>query len=117
LMVDFGRRDLVAVAASVQNGPHDRPLLFERVRLRQAKIEGQGGDVHSRPISCQLRGISRSSKVSMTSPGRRSWLLDNPTPHSNPVATSRASSLKRLSEVMLPFQMITPSRRKRTFEP
>ena len=35
-------------------------------------------------------------------------------PHSKPAATSRASSLKRLSEVMLPFQMMVPSRRNRT---
>ena len=38
-------------------------------------------------------------------------------PHSNPAWTSRASSLNRRSEVIAPFQMITPSRRKRTFEP
>ena len=38
-------------------------------------------------------------------------------PHSKPAATSRTSSLKRRSEVIAPFQMIVPSRRKRTLEP
>ena len=38
-------------------------------------------------------------------------------PHSKPACTSRASSLKRRSEVIAPFQMTTPSRRKRTLEP
>ena len=38
-------------------------------------------------------------------------------PHSKPAWTSRTSSLKRRSEVMAPFQMMTPSRRKRTLEP
>ena len=38
-------------------------------------------------------------------------------PHSKPGWTSRTSSLKRRSEVIAPFQMMVPSRRKRTFEP
>ena len=38
-------------------------------------------------------------------------------PHSNPARTSCASSLKRLSEEIEPFQMIVPSRRNRTLEP
>ena len=38
-------------------------------------------------------------------------------PHSKPAATSRTSSLNRRSEVIVPFQMIAPSRRKRTLEP
>jgi hypothetical protein len=38
-------------------------------------------------------------------------------PHSKPSRTSWASSLNRLSEEISPFQMIVPSRRKRTFEP
>ena len=38
-------------------------------------------------------------------------------PHSKPSRTSRTSSLKRFSDVIAPFQMIVPSRRKRTFEP
>src|SRR4051794_15550478 len=65
----------------------------------------------------QIRGISRSSKVSMRSPLLRSWKSLRPIPHSKPSRTSRASSLKRLRDWMLPFQMMTPSRRKRTFEP
>ena len=64
-----------------------------------------------------VRGISRSSKVSMMSPCVRSWKSESITPHSNPAATSRTSSLKRRSELMLPFQMMTPSRMKRTFDP
>ena len=35
-------------------------------------------------------------------------------PHSKPSRTSRASSLNRFSDVISPFQMIVPSRRKRT---
>src|SRR6187200_808190 len=53
----------------------------------------------------------------MTSPGFRSWKSDRPMPHSKPSRTSRASSLKRLSDVIEPFQITVPSRRKRTSEP
>ena len=53
----------------------------------------------------------------MMSPDLRSWKSDSPMPHSKPARTSVASSLKRLSDVIVPFQMIVPSRRKRTFEP
>jgi hypothetical protein len=38
------------------------------------------------------------SYVSRTSPSFTSWKLASTMPHSKPVATSRASSLKRLSE-------------------
>ena len=65
----------------------------------------------------QVRAISCSSKVSIRSPGLRSWKSERPMPHSKPSRTSRASSLNRLSEAISPFQMIVPSRRKRTFEP
>ena len=53
----------------------------------------------------------------MMSPSLRSWKSDRPIPHSKPAWTSRASSLKRRNEVIVPFQMMTPSRRKRTFDP
>ncbi len=42
----------------------------------------------------------------MRSPGLRSWKSLRPIPHSKPSRTSRASSLKRLSDVIAPFQMI-----------
>src|ERR1017187_8331051 len=50
----------------------------------------------------------------MMSPECRSWKSERPMPHSKPAWTSRASSLKRRSEVMAPFQITVPSRRKRT---
>ena len=53
----------------------------------------------------------------MTSPGLRSWKFSRPMPHSKPSRTSRTSSLNRRSDAIAPFQMTTPSRRKRTFEP
>ena len=42
----------------------------------------------------------------MMSPALRSWKSDRPMPHSKPACTSRASSLKRFSEVIVPVQMI-----------
>ena len=38
-------------------------------------------------------------------------------PHSKPDCTSRTSSLKRFSDVIVPFQITTPSRRNRTRDP
>src|SRR5579875_1835989 len=107
-MGDLGSRHGEAAVGSFEDGPDHRALLLQRVDVPQPEL-----DLHRDYV----RGISLSSKVSMTSPWRRSWLFDRPMPHSNPSWTSRTSSLNRRSEVIWPFHMITPSRRKRTFDP
>src|SRR5579859_6719302 len=117
LMVDLGSRDAEAAMAALEDRLDDGPLVLERMGVRKVQVERQSGGMHGALLPSYVRGISRSSKVSMTSPWCRSWLLDRPMPHSKPACTSRTSSLNRLSEVMAPFQMITPSRRKRTFDP
>ena len=45
---------------------------------------------------------STTSKASITSPTLMSWKLSRPTPHSRLRTTSRASSLRRLREAILP---------------
>ena len=98
-------------------------LLEELVEPGRARIVAGGRVLRARvrlamsiPL-LTMRGISRSSKVSMMSPCLRSWKSVRPMPHSKPACTSRTSSLKRRSELTAPFQMIVPSRRKRTLEP
>ena len=48
-------------------------------------------------------------KASRTSPSLMSLKLAMPMPHSMPLVTSRASSLKRLSEPILPLKTCSPS--------
>ena len=52
----------------------------------------------------------------MTSPFLQVLVVREPDTALEPGCTSRASSLNRRSEVIAPFQMTTPSRRKRTFD-
>ena len=77
------------------------PLVLERAAVGQVEVDGEAATCSvtrgALPARCAYeRGISRSSKVSMMSPGLRSWKSERPMPHSKPACTSRTSSLKRL---------------------
>src|SRR5262245_462975 len=123
LETDLGRRDAEAPAGTVEQRLDHLPLVLERLRRAHVQLDFVGQHEHgssfavARDCERHVRSISRSSKVSMRSPCLRSWKSDRPMPHSKPSRTSRTSALKRLSEEMLPFQMMTPSRRKRTLLP
>ena len=53
-------------------------------------------------IGYRVAASSTVSKASITSPILMSLKFSRPTPHSLPLTTSRASSLKRLRELILP---------------
>src|SRR5205085_6994912 len=98
----------VPLAGTLEDRLDDGPFGLERAAVGQVEVDLQ---------NAYVRGISRSSNVSMMSPSFRSWKSDRPMPHSKPDWTSRTSSLKRRREEMAPFQITTPSRMNRTFDP
>src|SRR5258708_34810802 len=89
LVADLRDRNPEPVADTVDDRPDGGALHLQRSALRDVQIETDGSRVHS-PIlaplgvvarmrprgsgsGAQTRAISRSSKVSITSPGLRSW--------------------------------------------
>ena len=73
LIPNFGRRNLISPSGAFEYRLDEGPLLLQGVAGRKMKCDAEGPYV---------RGISRSSYVSMTSPGFRSWKSDRPIPHS-----------------------------------
>jgi hypothetical protein len=73
LIPNFRGGNLIATAGAFENRLDEGPLLLEGVA---------GGEMESDVEMPYVRGISRSSYVSITSPGLRSWKSDSPMPHS-----------------------------------
>ena len=71
LVRHLGRRHLKPPAGALDDGPDGRPLLLERVAVRNVEVDLERGHVHATilPGPCayahsgtgQVRGISRSS--------------------------------------------------------
>ena len=73
LIPNFGRGNLISAAGTFEDRLDEGPLLLEGVA---------GREMESNVQVPYVRGISRSSYVSMTSPGFRSWKSESPMPHS-----------------------------------
>ena len=73
LIPNFCCRNLVPPAGAFENRLDEGPLLLQGVAGRKMECDAEVPYV---------RGISRSSYVSMTSPDFRSWKSDSPIPHS-----------------------------------
>ena len=110
----FGGRHLEPVPGALEDRLDDGPLLLERMRIGKVQLDLQGGDVHGTSRCGDLAllvGLDDVARLEVLEVGEADAALEAA------LRTSRASSLNRLSEVIVPFQMTTPSRRKRTFEP
>src|SRR5690606_14455291 len=108
-MLGFGHRDVEGLEPVLQT-PRDHPLVFQRLRFGQMQLDAQQRDHHYSVVSTRC-----TEKTSMTSPSLMSLKFARPMPHSKPFVTSETSSLKRLSEAILPVQTTAPSRMSRAW--
>src|SRR5579859_3272767 len=115
LMVQFRHRNIKLPSQLVLQAAQHLPLVLQRLRVWDVQLKGKQANRHERSgglIFCYLRpavptlwpaasaALSFCTlKHSKTSPTFTSLKFAMPAPHSNPVRTSLASSLKRFSEL------------------
>src|SRR5215467_3576393 len=133
--IEFRDGDVELAAQAVLEASQNLTLVFQRASVRDVQFERQQADGHNRrkrggqsktaarvylrapAPACTAASAPLSFttlKASRTSPTFTSLKLATPTPHSNPVRTSLASSLKRLSELSFDVYTTAPSRTTRT---
>ena len=106
-MLEFGNRHVEMAAQAVLEAAENLTFVFERLRVGKIKFQGEQADGHvgnpqkrrQKPQAVAAMGATRSiTKHSSESPTFTSLKFDTPMPHSKPVRTSVASSLKRFSD-------------------
>src|SRR5213080_1317872 len=113
-------RDVEAVVEPVLEALQDVTLLLQRAAPLEVQLPGHHPHHHASPTPGRAhagvseRATSSTLYASIRSPTLMSLNPSIPMPHSKPSRTSRTSSLKRLSDAMLPSYTSTPSRITRT---
>src|SRR5260370_6010761 len=114
-MVQLRHRNIEITPQLILQTAQDLALVLQRLRVRDVQLEGEQTDRHmalrgdsladyflpADPPLCPAASaalILVTLKHSRTSPTLMSLTFATPAPHSNPVRTSLASSLKRFKE-------------------
>src|ERR1700693_4372838 len=106
-MIQFRDRYIKLPSQLVFQAANHLPLVLQRLRVRYVQLEGKQADRHERlQERCYDLFAAASAALSLVtwkhsrkSPTLTSLKLAMPAPHSKPVRTSLASSLKRFSEL------------------
>src|SRR6266851_6233942 len=116
VMLQLRHRHVEVPAQLILQAAQNLPLVLQRLRVRDVQLEGEQTDRHQQlrgtawriyflpagPPPCPAASaalILVTLKHSRTSPTFTSLKLATPAPHSKPVRTSLASSLKRFKEL------------------